>query len=146
MDEYRKLAHKKRQEYDAKVKKQLAGYALVGLRRSEYAGVFQKINDYNETAWLAEIKLDGFQRSLFVKLRSARDKDGNICRRGLLQGLHLKLEKRSFDFNPITSIPNTLRGVVDLQDANLIFSVFPARARGSRHVYLCHLEVVQSDD
>ncbi|MGK8235407.1 hypothetical protein ACLGGT_14715 [Roseovarius sp. MS2] len=145
MNENRKLAGKKRQEYDAKVKKQVAGYALVGLRRSDYAGVFQKINDHDQIAWLAEIKLDGFQRSLFVKLCSARDKDGNIRRRGMLQGLHVKPERRSFDLIDIPDGGERFQGIIELQDARLIINVIPASTGRDRRIYLCHLEVVRSD-
>ncbi|WP_375553874.1 hypothetical protein [Roseovarius mucosus] len=145
MNKNRNLTGRKRQEHNEKFKAQFTDYALAGLRKSDYAGVFQKIKDGDQTAWLAEIKLDGFQRSLFVKIWGSRDKAGNICRLGLLQGLHLKPERRSF--NPV-AIPDggeQFQGIIELQDARLIINVLPASTGSDRRIYLCHLEVVRSD-
>lgn len=145
MNENRKLAGKKRQEHNEKFKAQFTDYALAGIRKSDYAGVFQKINERDQPKWLAEIRLDGFQRSLFVKLWGSRDKAGNIRRRGLLQSLPLKLERRSFDLIAIPNGGERFQGIIELQDVRLIINVFPETATGARKVYFCHLEVVRSD-
>lgn len=145
MNENKKLAGKKRQEHNEKFKAHFTDYALAGLRKSDYAGVFQKIKDSDQTAWLAEIKLDGFQRSLFVRIWGSRDKAGNICRDGLLQGLHLKPERRSFDLVAIPDDGERFHGIIELQDARLIINVLPASTGRARRIYLCHLEVVRSD-
>ncbi|EDM29964.1 hypothetical protein RTM1035_09723 [Roseovarius sp. TM1035] len=145
MDEHRNFARKQHVGHGTKLRAQFTEYAVAGLRKSDYAGVFQKTKDRGRPAWLAEIKLDGFQRSLFIKLWSAVDKAGNIRRLGLLQGLPLTFEKRSFDLIVIPEGVDRFHGIVELQDARLIINVFPAPARGKRRVYLCHLEVARSD-
>lgn len=145
MNENDNRTHKPRQYYDTQLKSQFIDYVLGGLRKSHCAGVFERNKDRDRPAWLAELKLDGFQRSLFVKLWSSRDRAGNIRRVGLLQGLSLKLEKRTFDLITILETRDRFQGIVELQDARLIINVFPAPARGKRRVYLCHLEVARSD-
>ena len=145
MNKHRNFARNQYLEYHVSVKTQFTDYVLGGFRKSDYAGVFQKTKDRGRPAWLAEIKLDGFQRSLFIKLWSAVDKAGNIRRLGLLQGLPLTFEKRSFDLIVIPEGVDRFHGIVELQDARLIINVFPAPARGKRRVYLCHLVVARSD-
>ena len=145
MGEYSSLVGNNRQQYNENLKTRFADYALAGLRRSDYAGVFQRIKVRDRPAWLAEIKLDGFQRSLSVRLWSALEKAGNIRRRGLLQGLPLTREKRTFDLAVMSESDEWFQGIVELQDARLIINVFPAPARGKRRVYLCHLRVARSD-
>jgi hypothetical protein len=145
MNENKKLAGRKRQEHNEKFKAQFTDYALAGIRKSDYAGVFQKINERDQPKWLAEIRLDGFQRSLFVKLWSSRDNAGNIRRRGLLQSLPLKLERRSFDLIAIPDGGERFQGIIELQDVRLIINVLPASTSRDCRIYLCHLEVVRSD-
>lgn len=145
MDEPKSFARNQHQKYHASVKTQFTEHALAGLRRSSYAGVFQRIKVRDRPAWLAEIKLDGFQRSLIVKLWSDLDKAGNIRRRGLLQGLPLKREKRTFDLIAMPESDEWFQGIVELQDARMIINVFRVPARGKRRVNLCHLEVARSD-
>jgi hypothetical protein len=145
MGEYSSLVGNNRQQYNEKLKTQFADYARAGLRRSNYAGVFQRIEGHQQRAWLAEIRLDGFQRSLFVKLWSSRDRAGNFRRRGRLQGLPMKLEKRSFDLIAIPETRDRFQGIVELQAARLVINVFPATATEGRKIYFCHLEVVRSD-
>ncbi|VVT33130.1 conserved hypothetical protein [Roseovarius sp. EC-HK134] len=145
MNEHRNFALRQRQVYRSRVETQFTDYALAGLRKSHYAGVFERIKDRDRPAWLAELKLDGFQRSLFVKLWSSRDRAGNIRRVGLLQGLSLKLEKRTFDLITIPETRDRFQGIVELQSDRLVINVFPATATGERKIYFCHLELVRSD-
>ncbi|MGK8236151.1 hypothetical protein ACLGGT_18575 [Roseovarius sp. MS2] len=145
MDEHRNFARKQHVGHGTKLRAQFTEYALAGLRKSDYAAVFQKIEGHDRPAWLAEIKLDGFQRSLFVKLWSSRDRAGNIRRLGLLQGLPLKLEKRSFDLIAMPESDEWFHGIVELQDARMIINVFSAPYGGKSKTHFCHLRVVRRD-
>lgn len=141
MEQLHEPAQYKRRVEAARVKADYTEYALSGFRRSHYAGVFQKLEGKTPPAFLAEIKLDGFERSLSVKITIQRDNANGTSVRGHLHGPPLKLERRTFNFEPISGSPKHLKGIVNLRNARLIINLLPAPALRDRNVYLCFVEV-----
>ncbi|VVT13909.1 conserved hypothetical protein [Roseovarius sp. EC-HK134] len=69
----------------------------------------------------------------------------HIRRVGMLQGLSLKLEKRSFDLITMPESDEWFQGVIKLQDARLIVNVFSSPYSGKSKAHFCHLRVVRRD-
>lgn len=133
----------KRRTATEQARKNLTDYALAGLRRSHYAGVFRKIEGAVSATFMAEIELDGFERSLQIRATVQRDKAGQRYLEGLLSGLSLSSETRRFKLTRDAGIADKYSGTIDLHGACLIINVLPTTAVNGCRINLCHMEVLR---
>lgn len=126
-------------------KRKYVSYALSGLRARHYAGVFHKTERAKHPTFQAEIKLDGFERSLVVKFTLAPPNDRQLNASGTLRGLPLSKASRCFDLTRNSEGPYVLLGNIDLPGACLAIGILPARSSDGSEIYICHVEVVRDD-
>lgn len=139
-------ANRRRRAAAQQAKATFVDMSLAGFRRRHYAGVFCKRASASTPTYLTEIKLDGFERSIEVKLTVERDADGRRHWRGMLRGLLSPQEARPFDFRRKTDEPGHFQGVVELHGARLIVSLVPVVCASGDGLQLCHLELVRNHD
>ena len=143
MNSLHEAATRKRRATTDEVGRSYTEYALAGLRRPYYTGVFRKVKSATEPTFLAEIKLDGFERDIAVRYTARRDGERNLYFQGLLSGLQLKSDTRHFKLTRDNTAPNHYHGTIALHKTRLIISVLPAPSAQGKPVYLCLLEVVR---
>lgn len=136
-------AMEKRRAATEQARKNLTDYALAGLRRPHYAGVFRKIEGAASPTFLAKIELDGFERHLEIRVAVQRDKAGQRYLKGLLSGVSLLSETRRFELTRDIGGADRYSGTIELHGACLIVSVLPITTVNSGRIYLCHMEVLR---
>ncbi|MGQ3489379.1 hypothetical protein [Roseovarius pacificus] len=136
-------AMKQRRAAREQAKKDVTDYALAGLRRPHYAGVFRKIEGAATPTFLAKIELDGFERHLEIRISVQRDKAGQRYLKGLLSGVSLLSEARRFELTRDIGGADRYSGTIGLHGACLIVSVLPITTVNSGRIYLCHMEVLR---
>ena len=139
-------ANRRRRAAVKQAKATFVDMSLAGFRRRHYAGVFGKRASASTPTYLAEIKLDGFERSIEVRFTVERDTDGQRHWPGMLRGLLSPQEKRPFDFRRKTDEPGHFQGVIELHGARLIISLVPTVCASGDGLHLCHLELVRNHD
>ena len=136
-------AMKQRRVAREQAKKDVTDYALAGLRRPHYAGVFRKIEGAANPTFLAKIELDGFERHLEIRVAVQRDKAGQRYLDGLLSGVSLLSETRRFELTRDAGGADRYSGTIHLHGACLVINVLPTTAVNSGRIYLCHMEVLR---
>lgn len=143
MNSLHDAANKKRSAATDQIRQSYTTYALAGLRRPYYTGVFRKVKGATEPTFLAEIKLDGFERNIAVRCTARRDEKRKLYFQGLLSGLRLKSDTRHFNLTRGGAGINHYSGTIALHQTRLIISVLPAPSAQGKAIYLCLLEVVR---
>ncbi|MCZ0814321.1 hypothetical protein N5A93_19050 [Roseovarius sp. EGI FJ00037] len=146
MGRFHDEANRRRRAAAKQAKATFVEMSLAGFRRRNYAGVFRKRESASTPTYLAEIKLDGFERSIEVRFTVEREAEGQRCWRGMLRGLLSTQETRPFDFRRTTDRPGHFQGVIELHEARLIISLVPAVCANGDRLSLCHLELVRNHD
>jgi len=136
-------AMEKRRAATEQAKKDVTDYALAGLRRPHYAGVFRRIEGATSPTFLAKIELDGFERHLEIRVSVQRDKAGQRYLNGLLSGVSLLSEARRFELTGDSGGADRYSGAIELHGVCLIVSVLPITTINSGRIYLCHMEVLR---
>lgn len=136
-------AMKQRRVAREQARKNLTDYALAGLRRSHYAGVFRKIEGVATPTFVAKIELDGFERHFDIRVTVRRDKAGQRYLKGLLSGVSLLSETRRFELTRDAGGADRYSGTIELHGVCLVINVLPTAAVNSDRIYLCHMEVLR---
>ena len=144
-------AHNLRRKSKDKVKQQFAEYALAGLRRPVYAGVFQKLAGMKTPTYICDLILDGYQRNLTIHLKELATDAGeeNSQQRYLatIQNLPLRQKQKPFELSRID--PGTgrsyLKGALDLGTAQLVTTVLPHCDAYGLNPWVCVLEILRPE-
>lgn len=136
-------AAEKRRETTKQARWDVTDYALAGLRRAHYAGVFRTIEGAASPTFVAEIELDGFERSLEIRAIAQRDAAGQRYLDGMLSGLPLLCETRRFKLTRNAGRVDRYSGTIELHGASLVINILPTTAVNGCRVNLCHLEVLR---
>jgi len=143
MNSLHDAANKKRSAATDQIRQSYTTHALAGLRRPYYTGVFRKVKGATEPNFLAEIKLDGFERNIAVRVTARRDEKRKLYFQGLLSGLRLKSDTRHFKLTPGNTAPNHYHGTIALHQTRLIISVLSILSVTGTPIHLCLLEIVE---
>lgn len=143
MNSLHDAANIKRHATTDQVRRDYTVHALAGLRRPYYTGVFTKVKGATEPTFLAEIKLDGFERDIAVRCTARRDEERNLYFQGLLSGLRLKSDTRHFKLTRDNTAPNHYHGTIVLHQTRLIISLRSILSTTGTTIYLCLLEIVE---
>lgn len=144
MNSLHDAANKKRSAATDQIRQSYTTYALAGFRRPYYTGVFTKVKGATEPTFLAEIKLDGFERDIAVRVTARRDEERNRYFQGLLSGLRLKSDTRHFKLTRDNTAPNHYHGNIALHQTRLIISLRSILSATGTTIHLCLLEIVEA--
>jgi len=136
-------AAKRQRAATEQIRTNFTDYALAGMRRSHYAGVFRKIEGAVSPTFLAVLELDGFERRLEIKVTARRDKAGKQYLDGLLSGLSLLSQTRRFELTRDNEGAEKYSGTIKLHGSCLVINILPTNAVNGDRVNLCHLEVLR---
>jgi len=145
MNSLHDTANRKRRATTDQVQRDYTAHALAGLRQPNYAGVFRKVEGVLEPTFLAEIKLDGFERDIEVRVIARRDEERTLYFQGLLSGLQLKSDTRHFKLTRDKTAPNHYHGTIALHKTRLIISLLLILSATETPIHLCLLEVVREE-
>jgi len=143
MNSLHDAANRTRRATTDKVRRDYTVHALAGFRRPYYTGVFTKVKGTTEPTFLAEIKLDGFERDIAVRVTARQDEERNLYFQGLLSGLRLKSDTRHFKLTRDNTAPSHYHGTIALHETRLVISLLSILSATGAPIHLCLLKIVE---